>query len=250
VEHPLPASASPSLVRGAGGLAPAFELKFLLSEAQARAVEDRVRHQLFLDPHADPALGNAYLTTSVYCDTPRFDVYHRCGSFRRRKHRLRRYGDAPGVFLERKAKQGARVRKRRCKIAEAELALLEAPLTTPAWPGHWFHRQLVFRQLRPVCRVRYQRVAYLGIADDHPVRLTFDRQVFGTPARDWSPEPFAGGHPLLTDGVICEFKFCGALPGLFKELIRTMQLNPGGVSKYRLGVEAAGLLPGGRSAHA
>src|SRR4051812_12179452 len=57
--------------------ATAYEVKFLLTEPQAEEVVARVSGKLALDPYADPALGNAYLTTSVYTDTSAFDVFYR-----------------------------------------------------------------------------------------------------------------------------------------------------------------------------
>src|SRR5205807_10346450 len=139
---------SPSLSASAGMELPAYELKFLLSETQAREVEARVEGRLALDAHADPALGNAYRTTSLYCDTAQLEVFHRLGSFRRRKHRLRRYDHGPWIFLERKTKWGDRVKKRRSMIPDADLPLLENPMSAMTWAGHWFHRHLQPRQLR------------------------------------------------------------------------------------------------------
>src|SRR5258707_1177235 len=57
--------------------ATAYEVKFLVTEDQVREVIARVVGKLALDPYADPVLDNAYLTTSVYTDTPNFDVFHR-----------------------------------------------------------------------------------------------------------------------------------------------------------------------------
>src|SRR5262249_23101153 len=59
---------------------PAYELKFLLHEEQAGEVVARVARRLAPDPYGDPALGGAYRTTSVYTDTPQFDVFHRAGN--------------------------------------------------------------------------------------------------------------------------------------------------------------------------
>ncbi len=56
---------------------PAFEMKFLISEDQARAIEARVCELLTVDSHREPALGNAYRVTSLYCDTPSLDTYWR-----------------------------------------------------------------------------------------------------------------------------------------------------------------------------
>src|SRR4051812_26013707 len=91
---------SPSLAPD--GTAPAYELKFLLHEAQAQLVEAWARRRLMLDPHGEPALAGAYRTVSLYFDTPQLDVYQRTPSYKRRKFRVRRYGAAPLLFLERK----------------------------------------------------------------------------------------------------------------------------------------------------
>jgi hypothetical protein len=234
----------------AGTDAPAYELKFLLTEPQAREIEDRVRGRLDPDPRADPALGGAYRTTSLYCDTPQFDVFHRAGACKRRKHRLRRYDSAPWVYLERKTKWGERVRKRRTPVPVADLAGLALPMSAVEWPGHWFHRHLVRRQLRPVCRVAYERVAYMGRSGHGPIRLTFDRRLRGALTPAWEVAPVAGGLPLLTGYVICEFKFQTALPGLFKAVVQAMTLSPSPVSKYRTFLRATGRSEDRRAADA
>src|SRR6516164_4946790 len=148
----------------------AFELKFLLDEARAQEVESWARVRLALDPHGDPALGGAYLTTSLYFDTPELDVYHRSRGYKRRKFRVRRYGAAPWAFLERKSKWGDRVEKRRAAVPGEELALLANPMSVVTWPGHWFHRRLVARRLGPACRVSYHRTAYVGACAEGPLR--------------------------------------------------------------------------------
>src|SRR5262245_2718893 len=84
---------SPSLARVAGS-APAYELKFLISQALAERIEDWARRHLSHDPHANPDLEYAYRIHTLYLDTPRFDVYHRSPSFKRRKFRVRRYDGA------------------------------------------------------------------------------------------------------------------------------------------------------------
>jgi hypothetical protein len=224
---------SPSLY-APGGEGPAYELKFLLDEAQAQAVEAWALRRLALDPHGDPALGGAYRTTSLYCDTPELDVYHRSPSYRRRKFRVRRYGSAPKIFLERKSKWDDRVEKRRTPVPEEELALLAHPMALVSWTGYWFLRRLRLRRLFPACRIVYQRTAYVGMCAEGPLRLTLDRRAHGILTGDWSLAPFQGGLPLLTGQVILELKFRSALPVPFKELVRNLRLCPSTVSKYRL----------------
>src|SRR5437660_111 len=125
---------SPGL--GAGpSLGPAFELKFQLTTVEAQVIEAWARQNLLPDPHGQHG---SYRITSIYCDTPGLDVFHRSPGFKRRKYRLRRYGDSPYVFLERKSRRGDRVKKKRAAIPEEELALLSAMTSPPEWAGAWF----------------------------------------------------------------------------------------------------------------
>jgi hypothetical protein len=237
---------SPSLFRqeSNGDAGPtAYELKFLLSEEQARLVEALARHRLTPDPHADPALGGAYRTTSLYTDTPQFDVFRRVGSYGRSKLRARRYGQNGPVFLEQKDKNGDKVRKCRVSVPTPELAILTRPGAPTGWPGEWFHQRLALRRLAPVCRVTYERVAYLGTADGGAVRLTFDRNVRGEVADGWEVVPVRSAAELLPGHVICEFKYRLAMPLLFKEIVQALGLNPSPISKYRRFVALAGIAP-------
>ena len=101
----------------------------LLTEEQVAEVQRVAPDQLALDSYADPAMGNAYLTTSVYTDTPSFDVFYRTEGYNRDKFRVRRYGLDGPVFVERKTKNGDKVRKHRARINPAEVA---RPLRAPA----------------------------------------------------------------------------------------------------------------------
>lgn len=232
---------SPSLRPWGPGEVPAFEMKFLLEEGQAAPIEALLAHRLTLDPHSNPGLGNAYRITTLYCETPDFDVFHGIGIHRRRKYRLRSYGSEPTVFLERKAKRGERVRKRRSAVDPLELGQLSGFQQAEEWTGAWFHRQLVRRRLSPICCITYLRTAYVGFTDEGPLRLTFDRQIHGTASSGWSPAMPREGRQLLADKVVCEFKFRGALPTLFRSAIETLRLTPCGVSKYRRCIEAEGV---------
>lgn len=239
---------SPSLFRGTGGdgesAGPAaYEVKFLLDEGQAADVVALLGGRLDPDPHADPALGGAYRTTSLYTDTPDFAVFRRLGESARSKFRVRRYGAGGPVFLERKDKDGDRVHKCRASVGPHELPVLADPAHPPGWVGGWFHCQLGLRRLHPVCRVTYERVAFLGRADGGTVRVTFDRKARGEATHGWDLTPVAAGPELLPGQVICEFKFRLAMPLMFKEIVGALGLNPTTVSKYRRFVTAAGLAP-------
>jgi hypothetical protein len=236
---------SPSLF-GPGAAADgvtAYEVKFLLTEEQTAEVVARITGKLALDPYADPAMGNAYLTTSLYTDTPNFDVFRRTDGYNRDKFRVRRYGLGGPVFVERKTKNGDKVRKHRARINPAEVADLAAPSLNGEWAGEWFHSQLLEKRLRPVCQVAYERVAYLGTADGGTVRLTFDRNIRGVLAKEWQLHAVHDATPLLPERVVCEFKFRNAMPALFKGIVADLALTPTPVSKYRTFVQSAGLAP-------
>ena len=238
-----PYTLSPSLQLTSRDVLPAHEVKFLLDELQAQQVAAELRSALIPDPHADPqATDGGYSTTTVYCDTPEFDLYHRRGGHARRKFRLRRYGCSESVYLERKSKQGTRVRKRRTCIPLTDLERLEQPPSELCWDADWFHRRVACRRLSPVLAVMYDRAAFIGTSDDGPLRLTFDRAVRCQPVDSWEVRPFCGGHSILADLVICEFKFLGPMPGLFKRVIASQQLSPASASKYRLCLQALGVM--------
>ncbi|HTN73940.1 MAG TPA: polyphosphate polymerase domain-containing protein [Pirellulaceae bacterium] len=227
---------SPSL-RTTHDRTPAYEMKFLLSEAQAFAVEARLQSRLTLDPHA---VGNGYHLTTLYCDTPRWEVFHRAGRFRLFKCRLRRYDQSSTIFLERKAKRREEVRKRRSTIAIDQLDRFAVAATDQPWEGGWYQQQLSRNNLRPTCLIEYDRVAYFGHSDEGPLRLTFDRHVVGGLTNAWSFETPATRHDLLPGQVVCEFKYRATLPSLFKATICDLQLLTRGVSKYRHCIQSTG----------
>jgi hypothetical protein len=223
---------SPSLFADVEHGPTAFELKFLLSEERARGVELRAAQHLSLDHHADPSRGNAYPILSLYTDTPDFDVYRRTPAAGGCKYRVRRYGDQGPIFVEQKIKNGDRVRKRRAPADSATLAAIARNDPQPDWSGDWFLSGLAEQRLSPICRIAYDRVAYLGTMDGGTVRITFDRNVRGTAETNWELG-HVDGPPLLDGEVICEFKFRLALPSLFKAIVEEFGLVPSAVSKYR-----------------
>ncbi len=209
----------------------AYELKFLVTALEAARVEAWARRLLLPDPHG---LKGTYQTTTLYLDTPFFDVYHKSPGYRRSKYRVRRYGGGELVHLERKKRQGDRVRKRREVLSLPELARLP----DPDGGGTWFGLRIRERRLRPACWVAYARTAFVGTTPGRPVRLTLDRDVVGRVASDWTVPARMDGLELLPDRAILELKFRSALPGLFHELLGTLPGLARGGSKYGRCVEA------------
>ncbi len=229
---------SPSLTKFTAELKPAHELKLLLPESVAQQIEQHLQPQLVLDPHAKEAAGNGYSLTTLYCDTPQQDVYLRQGRHRLFKFRIREYGSATDVYLERKSKQGTVVRKRRTSIPLQTLSRLGELAPTNRWEGTWYHHQLLRNRLSPVCLLHYQRMAYFLLAGEEPIRLTFDRNIQGALTSQWSMQMPNNCLPLLSGQVVCEFKYRGDLPVLVKGLLESLQLIPCGVSKFRHCIDA------------
>lgn len=219
-------------------LGAAYELKFRLTPAEAAFVEAWARKHLKPDHHG---AGGSYRVASVYCDTPALDVFRRSAGFKKRKYRVRRYGDSPDLFLERKTKVGDQVRKKRVTIGTHETDRLSAALVEAEWSGAWFHARIQKRNLGPVCLVSYQRTAFFGMAGDAPIRLTLDHNVAGEPTRGWHVRPTGGGVPIVDGDFLCELKYHVHMPTLFQDLLPHLPAQPARVSKYRRCVELCGL---------
>jgi hypothetical protein len=219
----------------------ACELKCLIETQMVDRLVAHVAAELQVDPFSARACHGYYQITTLATDTSDWRVFRRETSAAR-KYRIRRYGDESIVYLERKTRRGVQVRKQRVAVQLGELASLERgelPVESLPEPMRWFAAEVRKRELRPVCVLTCERLALVGHAAAGTMRLTFDRhlRVSATDgSRLWLPRV---GDPLqsVTDGlVVCEFKFCGALPQVFKSAIERFALSPGGFSKFRHGL--------------
>jgi hypothetical protein len=213
----------------------AYELKFVVDLSTAQRIRDWARLRLQPDPNSETEDG--YRVTSLYFDTPRFDVFHRRGSFGRGKYRVRRYGCAPNVFLERKLKTRSMVTKRRSLVDTPSLHALEASNPISGWTGAWFHRRLLVRGLRPIIQISYNRTARVEMTSLGPVRLTIDEDLraSGVEGPSFQTEQ---GEQVLPDKAIVELKFRRSMPSVFKEIVHEFGLTPASFSKYRTAAQA------------
>jgi VTC domain len=219
----------------------ASEIKFLIPADRVESVRAWARTHLQPDPNGTGADHDTYRITSLYFDTGRFDVFHGNGSFGRSKYRVRRYNGNETVFLERKTKTRTWVSKRRSLVDVETLPLLKDPAAAGDWPGFWFHRRLLGRQLHPVCQISYLRTARVGVAEGHPIRLTLDRDLTASSRIGHAFDDRNAGTPLLDQAWILELKYRHALPAVFKRLITELAPAPQRISKYRLAVTTLGL---------
>ena len=219
--------------------AAACEIKFVIDERLAPRVRDWARARLQPDPHGAGPFRDEYRISTLYFDTRRFDVFHRNDSFGRAKYRVRRYGEADAVFFERKLRKPGLLIKRRTRDDIETLDRLADGIVDPDWAGHWFHRRLVVRSLRPVCQVSYQRTARVAATSEGPVRLTLDAGLRATTIASphFEPDP---GDEFLEGRLVLELKYHSRVPALFRRLIEEFALVPETASKYRLGMATTG----------
>jgi len=220
----------------------AREMKFLLDEQLAPALREWARARLTRDSFGSGPHGDDYTTTSLYFETPQFDVYHRRGSYGRSKFRIRRYGEADIVFLERKFRTNRLLAKRRTTVPIAEMDHLAGPAPDRSWPGYWFHRRVMLRRLDPLIQMSYHRTARVGTAGAGPIRMTIDTNLRVLPMPDRAFIPGVG-FPLIEGKCIMELKFRMHAPALFKELMDTFKLVPSPISKYRIGLSVLDYAP-------
>jgi hypothetical protein len=215
----------------------AFETRFLVDPALGERIREWTRARLSADPHGGGPAGDEYGISSLYFETPDYDVFRRQRSYRRSKYRIRRYIGGDAVFLERKLRTSARLEKRRTLVTPDDLRRFGAAGPAPQWSGSWFHRRIAVRRLRPVCQLTYRRIARVGASEHGPFRVTLDHQLSVLPV---SQAAFAdcAGTALLRHGFILELKYRATPPPVMNELVQEFGLRPKRLSKYRLGVLA------------
>lgn len=215
----------------------AVEMKFVVPTRTADDVRHWARRMMLADPHGDGDCGDEYRTTSLYFDTPSFDVLERRGSHGRMKFRVRRYGDAPVVYVERKLRNARMLNKRRTAVPLADLDHLLASPAAPSLPAGWFQRRIALRSLAPVCQISYLRTARVLQSTHGSIRLTVDRDIRVAPVTScvFAPER---GAAVLAGYEIVELKYLWQTPAIFKQLAEEFLLQPMSLSKYRLGASA------------
>jgi hypothetical protein len=219
----------------------ASEMKFLVSPPIADQIRDWVRAKLAPDPNAAGEARDTYRITSLYFDTPRFDVFHRKGSFGRSKYRIRRYGASEVAFLERKLRTRGLLAKRRSLVKLDELDRLTGFEPDRDWVGYWFHRRLQKRELAPICQISYLRTARVAMTKYGPIRVTLDNDLRAQSVAGlaFGDQP---GELILPNWIILEMKFRYEMPALFKNLAEEFALTARPFSKYRLGVASLGVV--------
>lgn len=210
-----------------------YELKYLLSKSQRRALEQQLGGRVRPDIYGESTV------CSVYYDTPDFRLIRASleKPVYKEKLRLRSYGPAQAdqpVFLELKKKYDGVVYKRRIclPLYEAESFFAGADLAQSGQIG----RELTYCRdfygvLRPTAAISYDRSAFFGREDDR-LRITFDRSI-RCRWENLTLSAAPSGTPLLEAGhSLLEVKVPGAMPLWLSHLLGQLHIRPVSFSKY------------------
>ena len=238
-----------------------YEVKYLVSEAQAAETRRWCVDHLPPDPYALPETGYEYPILSTYLDSPSRELLHNTliRQMNRFKLRVRTYrccnesaAHLP-AFFEIKRKINGIVHKTRARIEPEDAQyLLQAdhglvPPGPRCDPDTWMN-VCEFQQLRgrlranPVVGVFYMREAYEGVSAER-TRITLDRNLhYGL------FNPAGNGHretwwPVETGAVIMEIKFTNTYPFWVADMLRRVEVMRRGVCKYVICSRAARTCP-------
>jgi hypothetical protein len=240
-----------------------FEFKYIIDEQCAANMQDFVQSYLEPDEFADPDQGNSYRISSLYLDDLGLSLCRQTveGEKNRFKLRIRFYDDNPDgpAFLEIKRRVTDVILKQRARVTrQSALQLLRGEAPDPSWLMGNSRDGRSEKALFDFCGlagslgaagtlyVSYRREAHVS-PNSNSVRVTFDRQLLGSPYEQGTALslPTGGARPEVGNGdkVILEMKFTDRFPEWMRELVHTFNLRRTSVPKYVHCVDAVGIQP-------
>ena len=213
------------------------ELKYQVTDAQIRMLENRIRHLLPLDSHV--ARKGSYVIRSLYFD----DYDDRClkenenGTDPREKFRIRIYnGSTEKISLECKRKERGKTYKTSCPLTLEQTRRLIAGNALPDLARQQpllrkLTLQMMTRRLRPVVIVEYERIPY--VYKHGNVRITLDTNIASSSAVERFLDPKVPGRPVLPAGQqLLEVKYDEYLPDFIYRSLMLPNLRQTAFSKY------------------
>jgi hypothetical protein len=234
-------------------LACRYELKYLISESQAAAIEHFIRPYLHPDHYCKIQPTGSYPIMSLYLDSPHLHLCRQTleGRKNRFKLRIRSYTDDPDYprFFEIKRRMNAIIIKSRARVIHPDVAGVVSRLALPS--AAYREDEQVLRQFQfymksinagPVVRVRYQRRAYEGDTENR-VRVTFDRRLEYDVSNtcDVSLDT-SGWQSHRMSAVILEIKFTQRFPAWLSQMAKCFNLRQISISKYVTSVKHSSLM--------
>lgn len=220
-----------------------YELKYRITEAQACAAAEFVRHYLHVDRYCKLQPDGQYPISSLYLDSEQLTLCREtiAGKKNRFKLRVRGYSDEPDSsrFFEIKRRINNVILKSRARVTDAEVATLIAGERPRHQGDNKDERalkqfQLYIRSLnaKPMVNVRYMRQAFEGDSDNR-VRVTFDRQLYYKITHLSKVElNGTGWQKIPMNFVILEIKFTANYPAWLSRMIKTFNFKQTAMSKY------------------
>ncbi|HEX6309656.1 MAG TPA: polyphosphate polymerase domain-containing protein [Longimicrobiales bacterium] len=226
-----------------------YEYKYLVPQRDAAHFIQALEPYLYPDPHCEGEWG--YAVHSVYWDSADLVLFWEKveGLMRRRKLRLRRYGDGSGeVFVEIKQRVDRTVQKRRTRWSVDQAVHIFGGNGSDAGGGsidsddavanealEMYHRH----RLKPRMGVSYVRRAFFSRYEP-ALRITFDRRVRYDPYRLDLTGPVSGGRDMLDPRLtIMELKFNDRVPLWLSRAMQSHRFQMIRLSKYCTAVDRA-----------
>ncbi len=240
-----------------------FEFKFVVDESCAVGIRDFLSSHLEPDEHARSSADNSYRVNSLYLDSRELVLFQQTsgGLKNRFKLRVRFYDGNPDspAFLEIKRRVTGVILKERAVIAREgvrslldggrpQLSHLLGNNGNAACGGAMQNFCDLYESIDggPQIYVCYMREAYVS-PDSDQVRVTFDRQLLGSPFdRATCLVPPTDGTEPDVGGVILELKFTDRFPSWMRELVEAFNLQRRSVPKYNMCISAMRLQPWNR----
>lgn len=228
-----------------------YEMKYVISQAKALAIEKFVRLYLKMDHYSKLRDSGFYPVASLYLDSADLALCRESldGHKNRFKLRVRSYDDIDDsyCFFEIKRRINTIIMKSRTRVKKIDVAhLLRNRYVHPS--QNYMTDENTLRQFqlymagigaRPSVHIRYLRKAFEGDSDNR-VRITFDRQLFYKTA-DTAELILAGPgwQRHSVESVILEIKFTGRYPFWLKQMAEYFCLNQRSMSKYASSIKTA-----------
>ena len=187
-----------------------------------------------------------YEVTSLYLDSPEFEVLE--GSYGRSDmtFRVRRYDDGTKIWLERKRRLGTAVSKRRTPWTLGDLpALLTSTVSSASEPAEAFRSEVTRGGFSPRVLVSFHREAWSA----PELRVTLDTGVrAGEQSSLLSLDRSATTRPVVPHGAVLELKTSSdERPAIMRQLLDDLGLQVESFSKYAASARALGLAPEGEA---
>lgn len=212
------------------------EQKYIITEDKIAYLKFKLENIMQYDKHV---VDGVYRIRSLYFD----DMYdsfledNEAGNDFREKYRIRTYNnDARKIHLEIKAKELGYTSKQKEKITKQEcLDFMERKNWSLKESDGYVKRKLyaltLMRRMQPVQIVEYDRIPF--VENKGNVRITFDKNIIGTPEVSAFFEDTLPGIPLLPTGQhILEVKYDEFLPDYIKQMLNEVHLTKTAFSKY------------------